>query len=383
MTTKPEKPYADFPLYAHRNGQWAKKIRGATKFFGTWPDPQAALDLYKLQREALYAGEPAPQPASSLTIADACSEFLTAKMLLLESGEITRRTYDDYEHTCTRVSNAFGRTRAVQALTPGDFDKLRAKLARTLGAVALGNEINRVRILFKFLVDADLVDKPIRHGPHFRRPSAKLVRLEKERRGLKLFAPAELHVVLSKASPTMAAMIMLGVNCGLGNSDVGQLRFEHLELNKRWLNYPRPKTGIYRRARLWPETVAKLKAAIKTRTKPARDEMKDLVFITKYGDSWHKESVDNPVSKEMIKALSAAEVRRPGLCFYALRHTFQTIGDESGDLAAVKFIMGHAPKSDDMSANYRRMISDERLQKVAEHVRKWLFRKAKRGQKAS
>jgi len=31
---RPGKPYEEFPLYAHRNVQWAKKVRGRTYCFG-------------------------------------------------------------------------------------------------------------------------------------------------------------------------------------------------------------------------------------------------------------------------------------------------------------------------------------------------------------
>jgi hypothetical protein len=33
---KPSKPYPTFPLTAHNNGQWCKKIRGQIHFFGIW-----------------------------------------------------------------------------------------------------------------------------------------------------------------------------------------------------------------------------------------------------------------------------------------------------------------------------------------------------------
>ena len=56
MATKPNKPWADYPLYAHNAGVWAKKIRGKTHYFGPWSDPQAALETYLEQRDFLLAG---------------------------------------------------------------------------------------------------------------------------------------------------------------------------------------------------------------------------------------------------------------------------------------------------------------------------------------
>lgn len=32
----PEKPYADFPLFAHQTGRWAKKVRVKMRFYGRW-----------------------------------------------------------------------------------------------------------------------------------------------------------------------------------------------------------------------------------------------------------------------------------------------------------------------------------------------------------
>ena len=40
--TKPERP-PGFPLFAHANGQWARKISGKLTYYGPWPDPEAAL----------------------------------------------------------------------------------------------------------------------------------------------------------------------------------------------------------------------------------------------------------------------------------------------------------------------------------------------------
>lgn len=53
-TKRPAKPYPGFPLFFYATGQWAKKIRSKTHYFGT--DPDAALKKYTDQRDDLHAG---------------------------------------------------------------------------------------------------------------------------------------------------------------------------------------------------------------------------------------------------------------------------------------------------------------------------------------
>jgi integrase len=368
---KPAKPRPDFPLFPHATRRWAKKIRGKLHYFGPWEDPEGALTKYLDQKDDLHAGRRPRAHAGEVLVRDVLNHFLTAKKQLLDSGELTPGSWALYHATCERIATAFGRTRPVADLRPDDFADLRAAVAKKWGPVALGNEIQRVRTVFKHAYDATLIDAPVRFGPGFKKPSQKVLRLARAARGPRLFEPYEIRAMLAASAAQLKAMILFGVNCGFGNGDCGRLTKAALDLEGGWVNFARPKTGIMRRCPLWPETVEALRRAIELRPKP-RDPADDgLVFLTGWGNSWARQDKNNPVSTETAKVLRALEMHRPGRGFYTLRHVFETVGGEARDQVAVDAIMGHVDGS--MASAYREKISDERLRAVTDHVRAWLF----------
>jgi integrase len=368
---KPGKPYEDFPLFPHATRRWAKKIRGKLHYFGPWEDWKAALARYQEQRDDLHSGRTPRVQGDGLTVRELLNRFLTAKKLLLDAGELSPRTFADYKIVTDRLSEVFGLTRLVEDLIADDFERLRAQAAKTLGPVALGGFIQRVRVLFKYAHDAGLIDKPVRYGPHFRRPGRKVLREARHAQGPRVFEAAQLREVLAAANVQMKAMILLGINCGFGNGDCNALPLPALDLEAGWVNYPRPKTAIPRRSPLWPETVAALRESIAERRQPKDPAHADLVFITIHGGSFRKRTSDNPISNEMARLLKSVGLHRRGLGFYALRHTTETIGGESHDQVAVDHIMGHV--RDDMASVYRERISDERLKEVTDYVHAWLW----------
>jgi integrase len=373
---KPKKPRPDFPLFPHATRRWAKKIKGTLFYFGPWGDPDGALKKYLEQKDDLYAGRKPRATGEGFTVRDLCNHFLNSKRHLVDTCELTRRTFDDYQQVTDRIIEAFGRERLVEDLRPEDFEQLRARLAKKgWGPVTLANFIQRARVVFKYASDNDHISRQVRYGQGFKRPSQKVMRRTRNAKGPRMFEARELVKVLALAPMPLEAMVLLGINCGFGNSDCGKLPLCALDLERGWVSFPRPKTEVVRRCPLWPETVEALREAIAKRPAPRTEEAASLVFVTKYGQSWFKEDTDNPVSKEMTKLLKELDLHRAGLGFYALRHTFETIGGETDRQTAVDFIMGHAPKGDDMSAVYRERIGDERLRAVTDYVRGWLFGK--------
>jgi integrase len=369
---RPAKPYAEFPLTAHPTGRWCKKIRGRIHYFGPWNDPDAALAKYLEQKDALHAGRtPRPDP-NALTIKDLCNQFLNGKQALVDAGELTPLTWGDYKTACVEIVAAFGKGRLVADVGPDDFASLRNKMARKWGPHRLSKTIQFIRCVFKHAYDAGLIDRPMRFGPGFKRPSKKTLRLHRAKQGPKLFAAEEVRALLDAASAQLKAMILLGINAGFGNADCGTLPLAALDLDGGWVSFPRPKTGIDRRCPLWPETIDAIRAALAVRPDAKKPEHAGLVFVTRCGDSWHTGTVDGPLSREFGKLLRRLKINgRAGLGFYSLRHTFRTVADESKDSVACDFIMGH--EIPHMSTVYRERIDDNRLRAVAEHVRRWLF----------
>jgi integrase len=385
---KPAKPSPDFPLFAHAAGVWAKKIRGKLYYFAPWDDPQGALKKYNEQAEALHAGRVPGRKAAdpnALTLLDVANDYLLAKREARDAGELSPRTWDDYRTIMEMMLKGIGSRRAAVSLEPQDFAALKAKLAKRNGPHRMCTIIQVIRCAFRHAYETGALDRPMRFGPDFKRTPKKVLRLHRARQGAKLFTAEEVRALVQGAlvvgaegpeqvrpGVQMRAMILLGINCGFGNQDCGTLPLSALDLERGWVDFPRPKTGLPRRCALWPETVAALREALTARPAPKSEEHAGLVFVTKYGLPWAKDDNSGPVGQEMRKLLNKLGINgRRGLRFYALRHTFRTVADEAKDQPAADYMMGHEVAH--MSSVYRETISDERLKAVADHVRAWLF----------
>jgi integrase len=370
----------------HFFGAWGRRVDGRLERLpGDGAD--AALQRYLEKRDDLHAGRKPRQEAGAATVKDLCNDFLSAKQARVDTGELSPRTWAGYKTACDFLVAELGKSRLAADLGPDDFASLRNKLAKRYGPHGLGTAIQCVRCVAKYAFDAGLVDRPVRFGPGFKRPSKKVLRLHRAKQGPKLFTAEEVRAMVDGAlvvgadgpelvqpGVQLRAMTLLGINCGFGNTDCGRLPMSAVDLDGAVIDFPRPKTGIPRRSPLWPETVEAIKEALAHRPEPKRTENASLVFITQRGLAWAKDTNDCPVAKETAKLLHRLGINgRKGLGFYTLRHTFRTVAHGAKDQPAADHIMGHEVAH--MSSVYREGISDERLRAVSDHVQTWLFGK--------
>jgi integrase len=309
---KPSKPYPEYPLTAHPAGYWCKKIRGKIHYFGPWDDPDGALAKYLEQKDHLHAGRKPRPDTEGVTVKDVANAFLNHKQDKVDAGELSQHTWTKYNEVAVLIVKQFGKARLVADLRPDDFTALKKAMAKRWGLLRVADFIQHVRSVFKHALDTELIDRPVRFGPGFERPSQKTLRLHRAKQGAKLFTAEQIRTMLDAAGVQLRAMLLLGINCGFGNADVAGLPLTALDfdlspsasdLDGGWIDYPRPKTGIPRRCPLWPETVEAIRAALAARPTPKKEEHAGLVFVTKYGEPWIKQTMDNPVSKETIKLL--------------------------------------------------------------------------------
>ena len=126
----------------------------------------------------------------------------------------------------------------------------------------MGNHIQRTRSIFKYAWDADLIERPVKFGPMFKKPSKKVRRkvrrAARKAAGPRMFEADQIRALLDESNTQMRAMILLGINCAFGNTDVATLPRSRVNLERGWHDFERVKTAVDRRCPLWPETLRAL-----------------------------------------------------------------------------------------------------------------------------
>jgi len=168
--------------------------------------------------------------------------------------------------------------------------------------------------------------------------------------------------------------LWLGLNCGFGCTDCGQLKWKDLDFENSRVKLARNKTGFARNLPLWPETIQALKKV---------PRLGQLVFYTSKGHPWvrtllkikgdgeRKYTTVNFITSRSSKLLKKTEIHAPkGTGFYTLRRTAATIAARSGDPFAVQRLLGHVDLT--MATRYVQDVS-EQTDRVIKNSRKYVL----------
>ncbi len=388
---------ADFPLFLHSSGQWAKKVKGKTRYFGTVKSE--ALAKWEKENEFIQAGVDPPRYQQSVTLAELGNVYADFLRRQVASGELGERTASEYRRSIARLVEIVGSDCCVGQLKPIDFGTIKERLAEPI-AVAEGSaryggrtvkrramttvaiDVRNLRVFFNWCFNQEHIEAVPRYGSEFSPVSRKVLQRKRAKDGKKDLDAKTILATIQKSKPAMRAIILLGINAGVGNQDIADMRLSDLPklAGEVWVDLPRGKTGAPRRFLLWPETVQAIKTYLVCRPKPAGADNRTRLFLTRNGLAWVRQDGElrtDSIGSQFAKARKAAGATRGA--FYDLRRTFRTRAAMTRDREAVDHVMGHLPDASDMGAVYNQWIDDDRIRRVCDHVRAWLFADAEGG----
>lgn len=372
-----------FPLTPHASGRFYKKVRAKHYYFGRWaerdagglkPVPGYGVDEARKEWQAFVANgyeHPDPNRPAVVTVGKICNMFRARKKQQSISGELTERMYSEYSNSCDLLVSRLGARTDANSLGPAHFSRLNDTFVERWGPVRRSNEIQKVRTIFRWAAEQELIEKIPNYGSDFVKPTKSVLRRHrakrKRERGTKMLTAKEILAVLDVADVFHKPMILLAINCGLGVRDLIELPLSAIDLDAAMLDFDRPKSGIERRSALWEETVTALKEWLKVRPEPTSDRSQRLVFLSAKGTS----PSPNALSQQIRKVFTTAGVHRAEVGLSWCRPTFRTVADSVGDNPACRLAMGHSDSSIDDT--YRQEVCDDRLRRIARAVHEWLF----------
>ena len=369
MKTQKRKTRSDkFPLTLHKTGQYCKKIKGKTFYFGK--DKQVALERYLEQASLLHHNNSfiTKKKNTAITLKTLSELYLQHQLLKVQNGEMTARHHADQNNCLNKFVNTIGRFVKIMDISTLDLQKYRRQINKNYSSQRMNLNISIMKAMFHWAKKNEIVDNI---------PNIDIIsRGKTEHQQRYIFSPEQIQKLIELGDIQMKAMIWLGLNCGFGCTDCAQLQWENIDFENNRVIFPRGKTGIMRELPLWPETLDAIKNI-------PHHQDDNLVFHTKHGrpmisekysriENSEKYSSTNMVTTKFSRLIKKAGIHVPkGTGFYSLRRAAATIAARSGDPFAVQRLLGHADLK--MATRYVQDVSkqmDEVINKTREFIKK-------------
>jgi integrase len=422
-STPPPLPYDGFPLRPHQNGHWFKSVwnhrlkKSEQFYFGSWHDDLKGERAIKdpqigwlARRDAIKAGIDNVRVDvvnTTMSLGSLMAQFLAHKQQKAKDGELSLTTLGDYLREVTAFVTFEKSGTPAGGLRPEHFTAYMKHLSddRKLGRPARKRVRAYITAFLRFGAKNGWITMP-NTGVDWVAPATDpdAMRVAKARAGVKdysdrILTGEEIDKFLARSQPAFKAIILLGVNCGLGPADIGRLRWEMIDLERGRLVYPRHKTGVARRSCLWKKTREALKR-VRTlkhnRLALQRDGDASLVFTTRTGLPCYREKLQHRdveiagvkvrklVGVDTVNTISgtfsrmARELGLAGVSFYRLRHTLKTTAKRARDREAIDVVMGHKTGSGNSGNVYdHEQVSWRRLRHVSKAVHRRLWPRIK------
>lgn len=180
--------------------------------------------------------------------------WLAACRAKCDRRELARSTLRQYESMvrgwiATKLASV-----PVFRLAPSDFSEWRKMRFDRAIPTTMRSEVFMLRSVFQWAVRMGYLESLPCFGDAMAPVSLTTIRRTLSNGPRRVFTAAQCEALVGCAGDEMRAAILLGLNGGYGNMDVGRFRFSLLDSRPGWLCDARRKTGVQRRFPLWERT---------------------------------------------------------------------------------------------------------------------------------
>lgn len=360
---RPQKPYPDFPLTVHPNGQWCKVVKTKVYYFGSWradPRGETALKEWLTRKDGIYAGldhlAQLDATAAGMSVGELFRKYLMRRSRDVEGGRLSPETFRDYTYNLNDFYRFIGPDAKAAGLKPQHFSAYRASLEdRKLGPHATKRVLASVKAAFNYAMKEEWIT-PIRFGVGFDAPNTDSeavalyhMRAGKQSRTERLLTRKEACRLLraTKDKPQWRAILLMMLNTAVGPSELARLKWGEINFKSGRLRRRRWKTGILQEAYLWKITRKTLEALPRSHAEwifvcPSGKQLMKTEPIkgqTSFGEEAivrvRRSNRVNPLFHDLMESLGLGEVTP-----YSLRRTARTLAAHSTDDNAAKRMMG-------------------------------------------
>lgn len=367
---------------AHRG--WYKWIDGKSRYICSSKLSADEALRYWYQNEKAIRARFKPKITirpDAYTVHDLVMRYYDERKIDHANGTIGDDQISSIGRSLRHVLQTIDGKRLAESLRPDDFNALANVLAKFGQSQQRGRALN-IMAMFKHAASEEWIARVPNFGKRLKAISEtksevlpKHIWTAEECRAIlaAIEAKAESHKKLRSdlvgSYRQLYALTLLGLNGGFGMKELAALKVSNVRGDM--IESIRAKTKVQHRVPLWPETLAAMQPWLKDR-KPG-----DLLFRTHRGHALTRTkmkgrkvvTVDGP-GATFAKVVKEIGLKRSGHGFYLLKHTHRSASGGAGDESAADILVGHRLPA--MRAVYQQ-VSVDRIRKVSEHIRSWLF----------
>ncbi len=332
--------------------RWRKQIDGKMRYFGS-VNPKSVNRSYKDAElrylnfvEEIQTKQPIEIKVAKLTVEDFGEKYLQSCFTRYERGDISATWFEKIRISVCHFVDYLQTDLPLTKLNEMHLDDYRnytlslpisAATDKSISPWTAKSRLDIVKLMIKWGYQMALIENLPRNLGQYSRitiPEPIVNRFSRE----------EIHTLYLAASERTKMFMLLGLNCGMGQADISDLRVGEVSIEPGRIVRKRTKTGVHCEFKLWPMAVEMLKLHGNLDSKP-----NDRVFLSKSGHPLVREYfVDDKFKRtDAIRSAFFRLMKKTKISnhrgFYSLRKTAAS-EIEVIDPAVTEMFLGHSEK---------------------------------------